>query len=99
MIKFLLVFLLAIFLFFVVAVGIIVSLLYNRFRGVFKMFKGNKGNDFSNGQFSNNSNAGQGDRRTTVGDAGETIIDRRDPQKAGRKIIPHDEGEYVDFKE
>lgn len=30
---------------------------------------------------------------------GEIITDTRDPQKANRKIIPDDEGEYVDFEE
>lgn len=28
----------------------------------------------------------------------EVLIDMRDPQKRGRKIIDSDEGEYVDFK-
>lgn len=96
MIKFLFVFLLAILLIGFMAAAVIVFFLYNRFRGVFKMFKGNRGNGFSDDAFTN-TNAKQG--RTTVGNAGETIIDRRDPRKTGRKIIPHDEGEYVDFKE
>lgn len=30
---------------------------------------------------------------------GDVIIDQRDPQKANRKIIPKDEGEYVEFTE
>lgn len=29
----------------------------------------------------------------------ETVFDRRDPQQARQKIIPRDEGEYVDFEE
>lgn len=29
----------------------------------------------------------------------ENIIDRRNPDTANRKIIPKDEGEYVDFTE
>ncbi|MBQ6210892.1 MAG: DUF4834 domain-containing protein [Prevotella sp.] len=30
---------------------------------------------------------------------GNVVIDQRDPQKANRKIIPKDEGEYIDFTE
>ncbi len=30
---------------------------------------------------------------------GDTITDTRDPQRASRKIIDDDEGEYVDFEE
>lgn len=30
---------------------------------------------------------------------GNVVIDQRDPSKANRKIIPKDEGEYVDFQE
>jgi len=29
----------------------------------------------------------------------QTVEDRRDPDHANRKIIPKDEGEYVDYKE
>lgn len=35
-------------------------------------------------------------RSTSTGD---TITDTRDPQRASRKIIDDDEGEYVDFEE
>ena len=42
--------------------------------------------------------AQQGHRTTTTAD-GITIIDHRDPSEASKKIIPHDEGEYVEFKE
>ena len=30
---------------------------------------------------------------------GNVVIDRRDPQQANKKIIPKDEGEYIDFEE
>ena len=36
---------------------------------------------------------------TTTGPEGERITDTRDPDKARRKIISDDEGEYVDFVE
>lgn len=39
----------------------------------------------------------QSGHRTTVG--GNVIIDRRDPKETTRKIIPDDEGEYVDYEE
>lgn len=35
--------------------------------------------------------------QTHVG--GNVVIDRRTPEEAAKKIIPHDEGEYVDFSE
>ena len=31
--------------------------------------------------------------------AGNVVIDRRSPEDASKKIIPKDEGEYVDFSE
>jgi hypothetical protein len=40
-----------------------------------------------------------GHHRTTQTDDGVTIIDRRDPDKANKKIFAQDEGEYVEFKE
>ena len=30
---------------------------------------------------------------------GNVVIDRRDPRDANKKIIPKDEGEYIDFEE
>lgn len=30
---------------------------------------------------------------------GNVVIDRRDPKEANKKIIPKDEGEYIDFEE
>lgn len=39
----------------------------------------------------------QSRRQTTSG--GVTIEDRRDPNRANKKIFARDEGEYVDFKE
>ena len=30
---------------------------------------------------------------------GNVVYDQRNPQRANRKIIPKDEGEYVDFEE
>ena len=37
--------------------------------------------------------------RTYRADNGETIVDYRNPQEAGRKIFTKDEGEYVDYEE
>lgn len=37
--------------------------------------------------------------RTTTSPSGERITDTRDPDKANRKIISDDEGEYIDFTE
>lgn len=38
-------------------------------------------------------------RRTTRTAEGFTIVDRRDPNKASKKIFAPDEGEYVEFTE
>ncbi|MBQ8464136.1 MAG: DUF4834 family protein [Prevotella sp.] len=38
-------------------------------------------------------------RRTTRTADGVTIVDKRDPNKANKKIFAQDEGEYVDFTE
>ena len=40
-----------------------------------------------------------GYRRTDSNGDSETVYDRRDPQQAQQKIIPAEEGEYVDFEE
>ncbi len=37
-------------------------------------------------------------RRTTFAD-GSSITDTRTPEQASQKIIPRDEGEYVDYQE
>ena len=36
---------------------------------------------------------------STTGQEGEILTDMRDPQRAHRKIIADDEGEYVEFEE
>lgn len=40
----------------------------------------------------------QGSQQQTNVD-GNVVIDRRSPEDASKKIIPKDEGEYVDFSE
>lgn len=40
----------------------------------------------------------QGNAQQTHVD-GNVVIDRRTPEEAAKKIIPRDEGEYVDFSE
>ena len=99
MIKGLLLFLLAVLFFIFVAAGVVVSFLYRRFHGFFKMFRDRQDSGFGSEAFSSGSRNKKENSRTTVGDAGETVIDTRDPRKAKRKIIPSDEGEYVDFTE
>lgn len=43
-------------------------------------------------------NSYRGRTHTTQTD-GTTVIDNREPERAKKKIIPHDEGDYVDFTE
>ena len=57
-----------------------------------------KGAEEMGRQTSSRSSSG----RTSSGHStstGDTITDTRDPQRASRKIIDDDEGEYVDFQE
>ena len=57
-----------------------------------------KGAEEMGRQTSSRSSSG----RTSSGHStstGDTITDTRDPQRASRKIIDDDEGEYVDFEE
>ena len=58
--------------------------------------KGRSQND-TDGKQGQNAQQRQYSSRTTTG--GVTIEDRRDPEKANKKIFAHDEGEYVDFTE
>lgn len=63
-----------------------------------KVFKSMGFDGFSSGgRASSSSRTGSGRRQQS--DDGTIIIDNRDPEQARRKIIPHDEGEYVDFEE
>ena len=82
--KFILGLLLALLLF--VAIGMLVVFYYVR-KGI-SYFR-----SFGNGQ----AGGGQYRQRTTSG--GVTIEDRRDPERANKKIFAQDEGEYVDFTE
>ena len=82
MLKSLLLFIVLIFVFFIAIIGFV----------VFKAM-GGKGNKQTSGY----SNGSYQSHRTTSTYTGETIIDTRDPQTANRKIIPSDEGEYVDY--
>ncbi len=50
--------------------------------------------------FSSKKNGGaQQQNRTTRTTDGVTVVDKRDPSTANKKIFAQDEGEYVDFKE
>lgn len=46
-----------------------------------------------------NRSSSSGHTRRTQTTAGTTIIDKRNPEYANRKIFAKDEGEYVDFEE
>lgn len=61
--------------------------------GINSRKRGNKGRERASGG-GKTENA----RHTRTAE-GVTIIDGRDPERAGRKIFAADEGEYVDFEE
>ena len=90
MLKSLLLFIVLILVFFIAIIGIVVFKAMALVRSLKKGGKGKK-------QTSGYSNGSYQSHRTTNTSTGETIIDTRDPQTANRKIIPSDEGEYVDY--
>ncbi len=73
-----------------VVIGMLVVFYYVR-KGI-RYFR-----NFGNGQTNGEPFRGQARRQTTSG--GVTIEDRRDPDRANKKIFAQDEGEYVDFTE
>lgn len=76
-----------------VAVGILAFVIYHKVRRFASFFKGSATKNDRGSQ----QNAGyHGYSNATPGG---TIIDTRDPGTAKRKIIPADEGEYVDYTE
>lgn len=76
-----------------VAVGILAFVIYHKVRGFASLFKGGAA---KNGN-SNQQHARYNGYSNATPDG--TIIDTRDPGTAKRKIIPADEGEYVDYTE
>lgn len=52
-----------------------------------------------NGRSRGTDGGGAGNARRTRTADGTTIIDGRDPERAGRKIFAENDGEYVDFEE
>lgn len=77
----------------IVAVGILVFVIYHKVRGFVSLFKGGATKNDRGSQ----QNAGYHGYSNATPDG--TIIDTRDPGTAKRKIIPADEGEYVDYTE
>lgn len=87
------------FLFFIVLVLVILAVftlrrvLYKSGLGrIFELFKGRMGQQQPTGQ-----NPHRPHHTTTAN--GDTVIDRRSPEKANQKIFDKSEGEYVDYKE
>lgn len=101
MLKFILLF----FVFIILLVAMIVCMAVLKLANFVKGFSKNAGGSRTyTGRTAGYGNAGgntygYGASHTSGSNAGETIIDMRDPQVASRKIIPHDEGEYVDYTE
>lgn len=83
-------FIFIIFLGVIIIVGVIAFRICRSFHNVSKQFRNFSGNTKGNGTYGNG-------RRTASG--GDTIVDRRTPDKANRKIFSKSEGEYVDFEE
>lgn len=83
--KFLFVILLTILLLAIVVVVAVAKIFHNVHKGVKNM----QNNAYNSASHSTENNNGDQD----------VIIDRRSPEKANRKIIAENEGEYIDFKE
>ena len=75
------------------AVGILAFVIYHKIRGFASSIKGDAAKNTNSSQ----RKAGYHGYRNATPDG--TIIDTRDPGTASRKIIPSDEGEYVDYTE
>ena len=79
-------------LFFIVCLFIIVVLGYTYLKKGIDTFRsilsGNNQRDTYNGNGRRHGSNGK-----------QTVIDRRSPEEANRKIIPSNEGEYVEFEE
>lgn len=75
------------------AVGILAFVIYRKVRGFASSIKGDAAKNTNGSQ----QKAGYHGYRNATPDG--TIIDTRDPGTASRKIIPSDEGEYVDYTE
>lgn len=89
LLKFIFVFLLIAFLLVLLMVAAVVLRMVGSVRKAFRM---------QGGQQQNNSGRHYDDRQESFGTE-ERVIDRRNPQKANRKIFTENEGEYVDFEE
>ena len=74
---------------FLAAIAIVVMFAFRIFRSFNDVRK----------QFQNMGQQQQNHRTYGKDDDQEVVIDQRTPEEAARKIIPKDEGEYVDFKE
>lgn len=71
--------------------------IYRRIHNATEQFKKQMGGGFD--QNDGNYESSRSNVKTTTTDSGDTIIDRRTPEEANKKIFAKDEGEYVDFKE
>lgn len=71
-------------------VGIVAYRIYRSVKDAAQQFR-----NFGTGS----GNAASGTAGSRRRDSGDTIIDRRDSDKAKRRIFSDNEGEYVDFEE
>lgn len=97
--------LLAIFLYYIIKVGINLYGIYRKVHdaaNTFRQFNGRGpqyGNNYGNSN-AGGSNGGQGYQRTAhTAPNGDVIEDRRTEDEINRKIFTQEEGEYVDFEE
>lgn len=81
---------LAIFIAVLLVIAYIAFTLYSKLHGAAQQIKQRMARD---------QTAESANRRNRNGQAGEEVIDNRSPHEANRKIIPKNEGEYVDFEE
>lgn len=84
---FILKFLLILFLAVVVSIGYFVWRVFSSFNNARRQFQANERQQQSSYRRRNGNNEN------------DLIIDQRTPEEANRKIIPDDEGEYVDYED
>jgi len=77
------------FLFAIVIIGLVMG--YSFLRQLYRNIRRFQGKD---GTYTGTSS----EKHHTTAD-GNVVIDRRNPKETNRKIIPDDEGEYIDYEE
>lgn len=92
-------FLLIIIIAFLLIVGMVAFRIYTRIRQHANRLKQQMNESFGNNQHSNGSYTSKQNKSKNCSSDEEIIFDVHNSREVNKKIIPKDEGEYVDFTE